>query len=442
MGKIKFFLLAFFSLALLLFFVALSYLIVVGRDEAVPSDSDLQPAKLKLSSFDNIYYYLSEASDFSQLSLNDKEYVASFFKSGDFNIVKAQDLVIKNKDFLNAFRKATGFSKYQDPSLADWEQLWAGSPSENRARFKEAADFYLFSCAELFYQGKEKEALDEVLKVVKIAKSIQTASGTIKNYQLGLDIKQRALELFKILISRARLASSPLKSFINGLDQYQQPGLALSETLKTEYFSAVNTQHRVLDLAIAQDRKTLGLFRDILFIWQKKLLYYYQPNKTKRLIGDYFRQLIANINKSSFQEGRDASLRQSAAPTGWAFWQQRFILKNSIGQEYIDEAITDLRLLNRDFFLEKFQAQAVLVLTALKAYYQDNKRLPDSLADLVPAYLPVLPLDPFDGSPLRYSAQKSIFYSVGPNLNDIGGDTGEDLSQMENPTVPIRFTGQ
>ena len=52
-----------------------------------------------------------------------------------------------------------------------------------------------------------------------------------------------------------------------------------------------------------------------------------------------------------------------------------------------------------------------------------NGRLPDSLKDLVPGFLPTVPLDPFDEKPLRYkkSAQGYIVYSIGPDLVDDGG---------------------
>lgn len=52
-----------------------------------------------------------------------------------------------------------------------------------------------------------------------------------------------------------------------------------------------------------------------------------------------------------------------------------------------------------------------------------NGRLPDSLTDLVPGYLPTIPLDPFDEKPLRYkkSAQGYVVYSIGPDLIDDGG---------------------
>ncbi|HET7624458.1 MAG TPA: hypothetical protein VFM25_04275, partial [Verrucomicrobiae bacterium] len=50
-------------------------------------------------------------------------------------------------------------------------------------------------------------------------------------------------------------------------------------------------------------------------------------------------------------------------------------------------------------------------------------KIPDSLNDLIPSLVSAMPLDPFDGKPLRYKklAHGYIVYSIGPDLEDDGG---------------------
>jgi hypothetical protein len=52
-------------------------------------------------------------------------------------------------------------------------------------------------------------------------------------------------------------------------------------------------------------------------------------------------------------------------------------------------------------------------------------RPPASLDQVVPAWLPTVPTDPFSGQPLEYSVQpdRYVVYSVGPNAIDDGGST-------------------
>ncbi|MDL5055556.1 ankyrin repeat domain-containing protein [Oscillatoria laete-virens NRMC-F 0139] len=60
---------------------------------------------------------------------------------------------------------------------------------------------------------------------------------------------------------------------------------------------------------------------------------------------------------------------------------------------------------------------------AIKRYQLAHGKLPDSLAQLVPAFIPEIPTDPFNRKPLQYGEENGGFYvySVGPDLTDDGG---------------------
>jgi hypothetical protein len=71
------------------------------------------------------------------------------------------------------------------------------------------------------------------------------------------------------------------------------------------------------------------------------------------------------------------------------------------------------------------QATAACAQTAvaMTRYRLDHGALPARVEDLVPAYLEAVPLDPFDGQPLRLAIRNDqwIIYSIGPDLKDDGG---------------------
>ncbi len=60
---------------------------------------------------------------------------------------------------------------------------------------------------------------------------------------------------------------------------------------------------------------------------------------------------------------------------------------------------------------------------AVQRYRLAAGALPDTLADLVPAYFDVIPKDPFDGNDLRYEKRGNgfVIYSIGEDLSDDGG---------------------
>jgi len=67
------------------------------------------------------------------------------------------------------------------------------------------------------------------------------------------------------------------------------------------------------------------------------------------------------------------------------------------------------------------------VAVALRLYRHEHGRYPEALEELVPKYLPSLPVDPFDGKPLRYKRLAKGFkiWSVGMDMKDDGGVWGK-----------------
>ncbi len=97
------------------------------------------------------------------------------------------------------------------------------------------------------------------------------------------------------------------------------------------------------------------------------------------------------------------------------------------------------------FFLQKGDetlATARLTQTAIAlARYRlaNSKRLPSTLAELVPRFLSSVPLDPFDGEPLRYNPEKQLLWSISKDLVDDHGGFSKRKS-MQPPGV--RFEGK
>ena len=65
----------------------------------------------------------------------------------------------------------------------------------------------------------------------------------------------------------------------------------------------------------------------------------------------------------------------------------------------------------------------IIVELAVRTYQAEHDSLPESLNDLVPQYLTIIPNDPYSGESLVYrpSGKDFLLYSVGPNQSDEGG---------------------
>ncbi len=69
------------------------------------------------------------------------------------------------------------------------------------------------------------------------------------------------------------------------------------------------------------------------------------------------------------------------------------------------------------------QRNAAMVVIAVELFRRREGRLPETLAELTPAYLPTVPVDMFDGGPLKYRVDGDSFivYSIGNDYMDDGG---------------------
>lgn len=101
--------------------------------------------------------------------------------------------------------------------------------------------------------------------------------------------------------------------------------------------------------------------------------------------------------------------------------------------------------LNRIFYLDlSWQITISNAETALavERYRLDQQNLPRSLDQLVPDYLEQVPLDPFDGKPLRYVLLEPgyIVYSVGEDMQDQTGKRKEKEQSDKEYDIPFIVT--
>jgi hypothetical protein len=89
----------------------------------------------------------------------------------------------------------------------------------------------------------------------------------------------------------------------------------------------------------------------------------------------------------------------------------------------------------------QFETQVSLVeaLLAAKAYADVHGELPERLDQLVPLYLDAVPLDRYDGEPLRYARDRRAVYSVGEDLTDAGGSVAPSLLDPLEPGLSLAF---
>jgi hypothetical protein len=157
------------------------------------------------------------------------------------------------------------------------------------------------------------------------------------------------------------------------------------------------------------------------------------PRRARHLLAQLSR-IDASREPIAAIDARDqASVRESAA------WRSRFAqavaawlnVRLGVGEELLTSGRhrreAEIRLLMADL--------------AVRLYQREHERLPQTLSDLVPSYLPSVPIDPYSGQPLIYRPEDGSFllYSVGQDGSDDGGCIRPDGESFLAPGYDIRL---
>ena len=282
------------------------------------------------------------------------------------------------------------------PYLAEWKQL---------AQIAEIRENILL------HSGQDKEAFDRILDHVQLGQRMQNAHGPLIDYLVGAAVRNIGLGQMQHWAGKAHLTPNQLKDYIRQLGlNPDEESVAFANTIKAEY----QWQVGLLD-AMRRGKITnsdLGGHS----LRPTRWLPLFNFSQTKALFAEEDIKLM-QASPHHFKEAKLPDLDSSQPGV------TRMILSgNATGQILyymaMPAVIPSLAVKSRG----DTQLQATRTILALRAYQLTNGKLPSDLNALVPEFLDAVPVDDFDGQPLRYSPDRKIVYSVGQNLKDDGGN--------------------
>lgn len=183
--------------------------------------------------------------------------------------------------------------------------------------------------------------------------------------------------------------------------------------------AAIRGEYHSMSLIIAEsDAQTLrsgssagGMPGPTLFVWlaRTRVLFplVYKPNLTRTIYAEHVREMVKWCDLTAL-EFRDRG--------GWESLrlEQRDLFRpaNLWGKAILDFNDTTRAAVESRCDLRS-QESLLDATLALRRYHAKHGELPDSLAELTPEFLPMVPVDYFDGAPLRYSKAERVVWAVG-----------------------------
>jgi hypothetical protein len=142
----------------------------------------------------------------------------------------------------------------------------------------------------------------------------------------------------------------------------------------------------------------------------------YLPKQTRLDMADHFRSFMEEIQKFYSEINNIPPWYEKTEPT----FSNVFNKKNYVGRLVARVCAPGLW-----FYASRChddaQLAATKIILACQLFQRETGRKPQTLGELAPDYLPVVPLDPFDAQPFRYNFDEGTVYSVGEDLKDCGG---------------------
>lgn len=430
-----------FVILLVIAFLSLPRLLnLFAKDIAPIDDSDLSLKVVTVSDSDNAYFDLIKLDSAVYEPEGKAQAILDMIAGKIWDDKLAEEIISRNTQAFVYFAEAARKAKFQDPASADPVNITPNTVLPAMNNWRKMARLSAIRAIYLAKQGKDKEAMDEALNSVRIGQKIQESQAHLVAYLVAIAMKGVGLETIQKILITSKLSNVELKQYAHDLNQYYENENGLINSFKGEYriqswtIDAMASGNTEILEQVAGEVLGEKVGRNLEIAKKVKNNYYFQPNKTKLLFAENARVNIKNVYGPCGEI--KATEVQKLTPANFA---KLYIEENAIGKILHDVIATSLNGMSIRKCEEDLLVAATQALIGIKAYKNDTKNYPAMLSELAPNYLSSVPQDSFDGKLLKYFAEEKIVYSVGQDMQDSGGSTGDDWRKMPDPTFKIGF---
>jgi hypothetical protein len=311
---------------------------------------------------------------------------------------------------------------------ADWHPrhaAWFVSDLSDHAGWPHAIFLLQAQAAYLARRGEESEAFSAAIDLAELSRRVLELNAWPGYVWRAQDLGAGAAQLLAELLRQTRLDAATLAGF-----QEQFARCEPDTGLMRQYCAAIYLHEKkcLLGDQSGEPPETLppgvplprpGRFR-------------FKVNATLALVARACRDLRDEFSRPAYAA---AGGFLNSLPNGRP---APFYDPNREGVAWFNERLGGLRQLAERHALARARHSLVQVLFAVRRYAAEQRRLPASLGDLVPAQLVAVPIDPFTGEPLVFDPVRGLIYSAGADCLSSNGRAGQPpLSDDNEPTVLV-----
>ncbi len=402
---------------------AIIVLLILRRDVPPPDLSDLKVDRPDVADENNAFTYFEAAAE-KMYRPSDAEFIWAYVVGEPVDPQTVQEVLARNEETFESMRKGVAceiclpprvVSPYDHPPhLQDWRAL---------------ANLLAFKARHDRLAGDHAQAVDTSRTLLRFGNLVQHDPILFTEYLTGFALLETGLMRVVELAHDRDAPAMQLKRLariLGGLGPFDH---GLVRAMKVDCEECVEIVNQ-----IQRREKTFMQALDMDGGWMEDQLLTrlcFQPNKTKEMFAQVCREVIRNAPRAygnmKPSEVMEAASRRCRSKRG-ALGPNAVgdILVGLWGRLYIHSLEVKCRI--------EADVAGMLLVCACNAYRRDHGTFPERLDDLVPDYIKAVARDPFDGEPFRYNRAKQIVYSVGEDLEDLGGSTlnpwGEEVGSF------------
>jgi hypothetical protein len=381
------------------------FLMVRSSIPATVNDKELQFPRASIPAGSNAFDVLQTAASHLWWSEKQSDQLYNLVRDTNWDDAFAATVLATNREALAGWDAAVKLPDFQVPEsnfgaltpyLAQWKQLAQVAEIQENV---------------LLHNGQDKEAFDKILDHVRLGQRMQNAHGPLIDYLVGTAVRSMGLNQMQHWVGKMHLTPNQLQDYIRQLGlNPDQESVAFANTIKAEY------QYQIGMLDAFRQGKITNSDSGDYHPRAMRFMPLLNVSRTKALFAQADLILVKDA-PHHYNEAKlpDQDLDQSGPV-------RMFLSGNSVGQIMYSWTVFSVVTSLAKKSQADVQLQATRTILALRAYQLTNGKLPSDLNALVPEYLDSVPVDDFDGQPLRYSPDRKIVYSVGQNLKDDGGN--------------------
>ncbi|MDR2982878.1 MAG: hypothetical protein LBV12_11605 [Puniceicoccales bacterium] len=291
-----------------------------------------------------------------------------------------------------------------------------------------AARVVRYKALRLTQTGDPEAGLRLAAKIPLLGRKAGEVYGNSINFIGGSAIRRIGYDTIGEIAGNYQVSSECLREIRNTIEQSRFSNDAVRDAIKSDY---CHVRHYYIDpfLSSAANLKHLfatdgpsGSFTSIPYgmdICPEAILL--KPNETLRVYAGWTRETLKWADYNSKELSELAQLDVDEEATRYSKGRFPYDPRNAGGRAILRcMATDDFQSILRSRLVAESRASALEAMLAAREYELKYGAPPNSLEELVPEYLPGVPVDFMDDLPIRYSQEARMAWTIGRRHDLIG----------------------